>query len=55
MPMFERAGTERLTRTVAARRIGVPDDCARVVGFLAGPDSDYVTGTVIPIDGGSTT
>jgi 3-oxoacyl-[acyl-carrier protein] reductase len=55
MPMFERAGTERLARTVAARRIGVPDDCARVVGFLAGPDSDYVTGTVIPIDGGSTT
>ena len=55
MPMFESVGTERLTRTVAARRIGTPEDCARVVGFLAGPDSDYVTGTVIPIDGGSVT
>ena len=54
-PMFEGAGVERLTRGVAARRIGTPEDCARVVGFLAGPDSDYVTGTVIPIDGGSTT
>jgi 3-oxoacyl-[acyl-carrier protein] reductase len=55
MPMFERAGTERLARSVAARRLGTPDDCARVVGFLAGDESDYVTGTVIPIDGGSTT
>jgi 3-oxoacyl-[acyl-carrier protein] reductase len=55
MPMFERTGTERLARSVAARRLGTPDDCARVVGFLAGADSDYVTGTVIPIDGGSTT
>lgn len=54
-PMFERSGVDRLTRTVAARRIGTPEDCARVVGFLAGSDSDYVTGTVVPIDGGSTT
>jgi hypothetical protein len=30
-------------------------DGARVVGFLAGPESDYLTGIVIPIDGGSTT
>jgi len=54
-PMFEGVGVERLTRSVAARRIGTPEDCARVVGFLAGPGSDYVTGTIIPIDGGSTT
>ena len=54
-PMFEGVGVERLTRSVAARRIGTPEDCARVVGFLAGPESDYVTGTIIPIDGGSTT
>jgi 3-oxoacyl-[acyl-carrier protein] reductase len=55
MPMFERAGAERLARSVASRRLGTPDDCARVVGFLASAESDYVTGTVIPIDGGSTT
>jgi 3-oxoacyl-[acyl-carrier protein] reductase len=54
-PMFEQIGVERMTRSVAARRIGTPEECARVVGFLAGPDSDYVTGTVVPIDGGSTT
>ena len=51
--LFERTGVDRITSQVALRRIGTPEDCARVVGFLAGPDSDYVTGTVIPIDGGS--
>ena len=54
-PMFESAGTDRLTRTVALRRIGTPEDCATVVGFLAGPAADYLTGAVIPIDGGSVT
>lgn len=53
--MFEAAGTDRIASQVALRRIGTPEDCAKVVGFLCGPDSDYVTGTVIPIDGGSTT
>ncbi|OAI39407.1 oxidoreductase [bacterium SCGC AG-212-C10] len=51
--MFERAGSDRLASRVALRRIGTPEDCARVVGFLAGPDSDYITGAMIPIDGGS--
>jgi 3-oxoacyl-[acyl-carrier protein] reductase len=53
-PMFERTGVERLARSVALRRLGTPEDCARVVGFLCSPASDYVTGTCIPIDGGST-
>lgn len=34
-------------------RIAQPDDVARVVQFLCGPDSTYVTGTVIPVDGGT--
>ncbi len=55
MPLFEGVGTERLTRTVAVRRIGTPEDCARVVGFLAGQVVRVGTGAVIPIDGGSTT
>jgi 3-oxoacyl-[acyl-carrier protein] reductase len=37
---------------VALRRLGTVEDCARVVEFLATDLSDYVTGTVIPIDGG---
>jgi Enoyl-(Acyl carrier protein) reductase len=37
---------------VALRRLGTVADCARVVEFLATDLSDYVTGAVIPIDGG---
>ena len=36
---------------VALRRLGTVEDCAKVVEFLATDLSDYVTGTVIPIDG----
>jgi len=37
---------------VALRRLGTVEDCARVIEFLATDLSDYVTGAVIPIDGG---
>lgn len=37
---------------VALRQIGTVEDCAKVVEFLATDLSDYVTGAVIPIDGG---
>jgi len=37
---------------VALRRLGTVEDCAKVVEFLATDLSDYVTGAVIPIDGG---
>jgi 3-oxoacyl-[acyl-carrier protein] reductase len=37
---------------VALRRLGTVGDCAKVVEFLATDLSDYVTGAVIPIDGG---
>lgn len=37
---------------IALRRYGTVEDCARVIEFLTTDLSDYVTGTVIPIDGG---
>ena len=37
---------------VALRRLGTVEDCAKVVEFLATDLSYYVTGAVIPIDGG---
>jgi NAD(P)-dependent dehydrogenase (short-subunit alcohol dehydrogenase family) len=37
---------------VALRRLGTVEDCAKVVEFLATDLSDYVTGAVIPIEGG---
>ena len=52
---LEAAGTEaqRLAALAAPmRRIGSPAEVARVVLWLSSPESSYVTGTVIPIDGG---
>ena len=40
------------TEQVALRRLGTVEDCAKVVEFLVTDLSDYVTGTIIPIDGG---
>ncbi|MCW2934935.1 MAG: family NAD(P)-dependent oxidoreductase [Actinomycetia bacterium] len=34
-------------------RFGEPDDCARVVEFLASPAAGFVTGHTVPVDGGT--
>ena len=36
----------------ALQRLGQPEDIARVVAFLAGPDSGWITGQVLRADGG---
>ncbi|HEV2121438.1 MAG TPA: SDR family oxidoreductase [Chloroflexota bacterium] len=43
---------ERLLQEIALKRLGLPEDCAKVVEFLATDLSDYVTGQIIPICGG---
>ncbi|HEV2471743.1 MAG TPA: glucose 1-dehydrogenase [Chthonomonadales bacterium] len=40
------------SKNIPLRRVGEPEDCARVVEFLATDLSDYVTGQVICVDGG---
>jgi 2-deoxy-D-gluconate 3-dehydrogenase len=47
----EKRSAEVLLRT-PAKRWGQPADLQGVVVFLASPASDFVTGTVIPVDGG---
>ena len=41
-------------RTTPLGRIGEPDDIARVIAFLTGPDSGWLSGQVITADGGIT-
>lgn len=42
----------RLLPQIPLRRMGLPEDCAKVVEFLVTDLSDYVTGQCIPICGG---
>ncbi|CAD0092526.1 unnamed protein product, partial [Aureobasidium mustum] len=37
---------------IALQRVSVPEDVAKLVSFLAGPDSDYITGQCQVVDGG---
>ena len=46
------AANQDRTAKIALRRIGTVEDCAKVVEFLCTDLSDYVSGVVIPIDGG---
>ncbi|TMJ27901.1 MAG: SDR family oxidoreductase [Alphaproteobacteria bacterium] len=46
------ATSERVVRAIPLRRIGTPEEVARVVCFLAGPDAAYITGKVLQVDGG---
>jgi NAD(P)-dependent dehydrogenase (short-subunit alcohol dehydrogenase family) len=43
---------ERITADSPLGRIGRPDDMAGVAVFLSGRGSAFVTGAVIPVDGG---
>ena len=46
--------TEAVTRIIAIRRLGEPEDVADVVAFFVSDDSRYLTGQVLSIDGGLT-
>ncbi|MEY3587595.1 MAG: 3-oxoacyl-[acyl-carrier-protein] reductase [Actinomycetota bacterium] len=43
---------KELTAQVPLARMATADEIAGVVEFLAGPDAAYITGAVVPVDGG---
>ena len=45
---------EALLQNVPLKRLGRPEDVARVVAFLCSEDASYITGQVLAIDGGMT-
>jgi 3-oxoacyl-[acyl-carrier protein] reductase len=52
-PIFDAMGRDVIVADIALRRVGTVEDCARIVEFLVTELSDYVTGALIPVDGGS--
>ena len=44
--------TKGAASALPLRRVGTPEDIAGVVAFLTGPDSSYITGQNIYVDGG---
>jgi len=43
---------EKMKETIPLGRFGSPEDVAKVCLFLASPESDYITGQTIVVDGG---
>lgn len=54
IPLFDALGGDGLKSSIALRRYGTPEECAGALEFLVTDLGDYVTGSEIPVDGGST-
>jgi 3-oxoacyl-[acyl-carrier protein] reductase len=48
------ASFDEYTRDVAMKRMGVPEDVAGLVAFLASPRANFITGQTLAVNGGRT-
>jgi NAD(P)-dependent dehydrogenase (short-subunit alcohol dehydrogenase family) len=51
-PMLDEATQERLAATSSFGRIGTPSEVADAVAFLVSPESSFITGSELVVDGG---
>lgn len=50
---FKATGEQKFLDALALKRFGTPEECARVIEFLATDLSDYVTGCCVEVSGGT--
>jgi 3-oxoacyl-[acyl-carrier protein] reductase len=53
--LLAKDGGRGISKQIPMRAFGKVEDVARVVTFLAGPDSSYMTGSLVTVDGGAAT
>jgi 3-oxoacyl-[acyl-carrier protein] reductase len=51
--LLEKDGGRGILRQLPMRAFAKPEQVAQVVSFLAGPDSSYMTGSLVTVDGGA--
>jgi 3-oxoacyl-[acyl-carrier protein] reductase len=49
---LDEARRSEIASAIPLGRYGAPDEIAAMVSFLSGADAQYITGAVIPVDGG---
>jgi 3-oxoacyl-[acyl-carrier protein] reductase len=53
--LTQKDGGKGIKKQIPMRDFGTVEEIARVAVFLAGPDSAYMTGSLVPVDGGAST
>jgi 3-oxoacyl-[acyl-carrier protein] reductase len=53
--LTQKDGGKGIKKQIPMRDFGTVEEIARVAAFLAGPDSGYMTGALVPVDGGAST
>jgi len=51
--IYDKIGPDRMAKRIPLRRLGTPEDCAKAVEFFVTDLGDFVTGVVLPVDGGA--
>ena len=50
---FRQTQLDKLAQTIPLRRLGSMDEVARLIRFLASANNSYMTGAIVPVNGGS--